>query len=106
MSPGPARSYGPRTEPGDVTHARVAQSGDYTIDLPLYRREIGNGSITCRMLKRAGGPGRRIVQLVGEYYDAGVQVTHAVQCNDEPDELRQLERLEGIIRAAQRRPSA
>lgn len=95
-----------RLDPDGVTqHAAVANAGEYSIDLPLYHRRVGNGTITCRMLKRKGGPGKRIVQLVGEYSDAGEGVTHVVQCASETEEVEQLARLERIILAASRRPS-
>lgn len=90
---------------GVTQHAAVANAGEYSIDLPLYHRRVGAGTITCRMLKREGGPGKRIVQLVGEYEDAGEGVTHVVQCASEVEELAQLARLERIIREASRRPS-
>jgi hypothetical protein len=101
----PARSYGPRREADGTQHARVAQAGEYSIELPLYQRAIGTGTITCRMLKRDAGPGRRIVQLLAEYYDAGVQVTRVVQCASETEEVAQLQRLERIIRRATSLPS-
>ena len=99
----PARTYGPLVEPDGTHHARVAHSADYSIETPLYMRPVGNGRITCKML-RSPTPAKRLVQLVGEYYDGGVQVTHIVQCDDEADEIRQLERLERKILAASRRP--
>jgi hypothetical protein len=85
-------------------HARVAHAAEYSLELPLYQRRVGNGTITCRMLK-SPTPAKRLVQLVAEYYDAGVQVTQVVQCEDEPDEVRQLARLERRILEASRRPS-
>lgn len=98
------RSYGPRFDPDGTQHARVAQATDYSIELPLYHRKVGNGMIYCRMLK-AAGPARRIVQLVAEYGDAGVDVHQVVQCFSDEDEVRQLQRLEGIILEASRRPT-
>lgn len=98
-------SYGRRIDPDGVQHAPVAQAHDYSIETPIYRRAVGNGTITCRMLKAAEGPARRIVQLTAEYYDAGVQVTQVVQCDSEQDEVRQLERLERRILEATRRPT-
>ena len=87
-----------------VQHARVGHAADYSIELPLYHREVGNGTIFCRLLK-SPTPAKRIVQLVAEYSDAGVEVQHVVQCEGEADEKRQLERLERIVLAASRRPS-
>lgn len=90
---------------GVTQHAPVAAAADYSIETPLYHRSVGNGTITCRMLK-APTPAKRIVQLVGEYTDAGVEVLHVVQCESEDEEIRQLERLERVILAASRRPSS
>jgi hypothetical protein len=90
---------------GVTQHAAVANAGEYSIDVALYHRRVGNGTITCRMLKRKGGPGKRIIQLVGEYSDAGEGVTQVIQCASEVEEIEQLARLEGIIRRASRRPS-
>jgi hypothetical protein len=98
------RSYGPRFDPDGTQHARVAHAADYSIELPLYHRRVGNGMISCRMLK-APTPAKRIIQLVAEYSDAGVAVQHVVQCTSEAEEVRQLERLERLILAASRRPS-
>jgi hypothetical protein len=99
------RSYGSRfIDDGEQT-MRVAQAHDYSIELPLYVRRVGSGRITCRMLK-APAPAKRIVQLVADYIEAGVHTTRVVQCESEFEEIRQLERLEGIIRAAERRPTA
>jgi hypothetical protein len=99
------RSYGPRfIDDGEQT-MRVAQAHDYSIELPLYVRRVGSGSITCRMLK-APTPAKRIVQLVAEYVEAGIDTTRVVQCESEVEEMHQLARLEGIILAAERRPTA
>jgi hypothetical protein len=97
------RSYGPRTDPDGTQHARVAQAHDYSIEIPQYRLAVGNGTITCRMLK-APQPARRLVQLLAEYTDAGVEVLQVVQCDSETEEVAQLARLERIILAASRRP--
>lgn len=101
-----ARSYGPRFDTsGDrAQHARVAQAADYSIEIPLYQRHVGNGVILCRMLK-APTPARRIVQLIARYTDAGVEVDHIVQCDSEQEEIHQLERLEKLILQASRRPT-
>jgi hypothetical protein len=98
------RSYGARVDPDGTEHARVSQANDYSIEIALYRRDVAGGSITCRMLK-ADRPAKRIVQLVAVYMDAGVQTERIVQCENEDEEIRQLERLERIIREASRRPS-
>lgn len=90
---------------GVTQHARVANAGEYSIEIPLYHRRVGNGTIMCRMLKQPA-PGKRIVQLVGEYSDAGVEVLQVVQCSSEQEEHEQLQRLERIILAASRRPAA
>jgi hypothetical protein len=85
-------------------HARVAQATDYSIELPLYHRRIGNGTVYCRMSK-AAQPARRIVELVAEYSDAGVAVQHVIRCTSEDEEIRQLMRLERLIAAASRKPA-
>jgi hypothetical protein len=99
------RSYGPRFDSDGTQHARVAQAADYSIELPLYHRRIGNGVVYCRLLK-APTPAKRLVQLVAEYSDAGVAVQHVIQCESEQDEMSSLARLEKLITAASRRPAA
>ena len=94
-----------RLDPDGTQHARVAHAADYSIELPLYDRRVGNGHIFCRML-RSPTPAKRIVQLVAEYSDAGVEVLRVVQCASEQEEITQLERLEKLILAASRRPSS
>lgn len=98
------RSYGPRVDPDGTQHARVAQAHDYKIETPLYVRQVGNGTITCRMLK-SPTPAKRIIQLVAQYSEAGVAVDRVVQCTSETEEIAQLERLERIVLEASRRPS-
>jgi hypothetical protein len=89
---------------GVTQHARVAHAADYSVELPLYHLEVGNGTIFCRVLK-SPSPAKRIVQLVAEYTDAGVEVLQVVQCESEAEETRELERLERRILEASRRPS-
>lgn len=89
---------------GVTQHADVAHAAEYSIDVPLYHRRVGNGTIVCRLLK-SPTPAKRIVQLQADYLDAGVDVHHVVQCDSELDEIRQLERLEGVILRASRRPA-
>lgn len=102
------RSFGPRFDPDGTQHARVAQAADYSIEVALYHRKVGNGWIHCRMLKAptVSTGSRRIVQLVAEYSDAGVDVHQVVQCSSEQEETAQLARLERIILTASRRPTA
>jgi hypothetical protein len=88
---------------GVTQHARVAHAAEYSIQVPLYHRHVGTGMITCRLL-RSPTPAKRIVQLVAEYVERGVDTTRVVQCESEVDEIRQLERLERIILEATRRP--
>jgi hypothetical protein len=93
----------PRQDPDGTVHRRVAHAAEYSIETPLYRREIAGGTVTCRMLtspQRA----KRIIQLSAEYYEAGILTTHIVQCESESDEVRQLQRLERVIREASRKP--
>jgi hypothetical protein len=85
-------------------HARVAHAGEYTIETPLYQRRVGNGTITCRMM-RSPTPAKRIVQLVADYHDGGIQTTRVCQCESEQEEVRDLQRLERLILEASRRPS-
>jgi hypothetical protein len=47
----------------------------------------------------------RIVQLLAEYEDAGVDVQQVVQCQDELEEAREAERLELLILTASIRPT-
>jgi hypothetical protein len=89
---------------GVIQHAPVANAADYAVDVVLYRRQVGTGSIVCRMLK-SPTPARRIVQLAATYNESGVQTDRIVQCASETEEVAQLERLERIIRAASCRPS-
>lgn len=84
-------------------HARVANAAEYTEELQLYARVVGNGTIRC-VMRKSPTPAKRLVQLVAEYWDAGVQVTQVVQCDSEQDEVRQLARLERRILEASRRP--
>lgn len=88
---------------GVTVHARVAHAAEYSIDVPLYHRRVGTGMITCRLL-RSPTPAKRLVQLVAEYVEAGVDTMRVVQCDSEVDEVRQLHRLERIILEATRRP--
>jgi hypothetical protein len=89
---------------GVVEHRRVAHAAEYSIELPLYMRTIGNGSVKCVLLK-SPTPAKRIVQLIAEYKEAGVYVHQVVQCISETEELAQLQRLERVILEASRRPS-
>ena len=100
------RSYARRVDPetGGL-HMRVAHEADYAVDRMLYRRLIGNGIVTCRLLKSDAAGARGLVQLVAEYSDAGVLTTQVSLCESEDDEIRQLSRLEKIILAASRRPT-
>jgi hypothetical protein len=95
----------PRLDSDGVTvHADVAHAAEYSIETPLYVRTVGNGTITCKLLQ-APTPAKRIVQLLAEYYERGVQVTHVVQCASESEEIRELERLEKVVLEASRKPS-
>jgi len=89
---------------GVTVHRDVANAADYSIDVVLYRHQVGTGSIVCRMLK-SPTPARRIVQLVATYLEEGIQTDRIVQCTSETEEIAQLERLERIILKASRRPT-
>lgn len=99
------REVGRRHDADGTVHRRVRNIGTYSEVTTLRRIRIGTGSIEVRLAKNAAGPGRRIVQLVADYNDAGVAVQHVVQCDDELDEARQLQRLERLILEAMRRPA-
>jgi hypothetical protein len=99
------RSYGPRFDGGDQT-ARVSQAHEYTRKDELWSRSIGSGRLSCRMLRAASGPARRIVQLVAEYDDRGVAVVQVVDCKSEEEEKREAFRLEGLIRYSNALPSS
>lgn len=94
----------PRTEVDGTQHADVAHAAEYSLEVPLYVRSVGAGTITCNMLK-APTPAKRLIQLKAEYYERGVQVTQVVQCSSEREEVAELARLERVMRAAQARPT-
>ena len=94
-----------RHDPDGTQHKMVADSIDYRVAATLWRRKVGNGSITCKLL-RGHKPSARIVQLLAEYDDAGTAVSRVVNCTDQLDEERQAQRLERIIRQASARPAA
>lgn len=96
----------PAFDPGDhAQHARVGSRAIYDVQIALWHRRVGNGTIYCRLLKASAGPARRLVELVAEFEDRGVGELRVVRCTSEADEHRELERLEGIMRAAAARPT-
>jgi len=100
------RDYGRRHDDDGTVHARVANVGNYGVQTILYTRKVGGaGTIRCELLRRRGGPGKRLVQLVADYDDAGVAVQRIVMCDDELDEQYQLRRLERTMLEAMRRPA-
>jgi hypothetical protein len=92
-----------RHDPDGTVHRDVAHAADYDVKTPLYRREVAGGTVTCYQL-RSRKPAKRLVQLEAEYTEAGILTTHIIHCEDLEDEVRQLERLERIIREASRKP--
>ncbi len=70
----------------------------------LWSRRVGNGTLTCELLK-GHKPSRRLVQLVADYENAGDTETRTCVCDDPLDEARQIKRLETIMLEAAARPS-
>jgi hypothetical protein len=84
-------------------HMAVAHAADYEVVTVLWRRRVGNGSITCKLL-RAKKPAKRIVQLHAEWTDAGVPTACVCQVHSPEEEQADAARLERQILAASRRP--
>jgi hypothetical protein len=100
------RDYGRRHDDDGTVHARVRNVGRYSVQTVLYTRSVaGVGTIRCELLRNRDGVGRRLVQLVADYVDAGVAVQRIVMCDDELDEKYQLGRLERTMLEAMRRPA-
>jgi hypothetical protein len=93
----------PRFDASGDQHAAVAHAADYELVTTLWRRRVGNGSITCQLL-RAKRPAKRIVQLHAEWTDAGVPTTCICQVHSPAEEAHDAARLERLILAASRRP--
>jgi hypothetical protein len=99
------RSHGPRVDPETgALHARVNQAHDYELATILWRRRIGNGTLTCKLFRARSGPARRIIQLEAAYTDAGVTSTLVSQVNDPLEEQFVAARMEREILAASARP--
>lgn len=88
-----------------AAQARVPEAHTYDLRVALYERRVGAGVIRCHLVRSSEGPARRLVQLVADYYEAGVAVTTCVQVASDDEELRELARLERVMLAAQRRPA-
>jgi hypothetical protein len=110
------RSWGPRKDPdGVVQHRAVATAGTYRVDKTLWRRKVAGGTITCELLRRVEGPGKRPVRLIADYEDAGVACQDVIYCEtpmEEQEAMGRLERkilkasLHGPIAAAGQEPAA
>lgn len=99
------RSYGPRTDPETgALHKRVSQAHDYDVAQILWHRPVGNGSITCELLRSSSGPAKRIVQLHARYTDAGVLTDRVIHLAGEDDEQLRVMLLTVDILEASRRP--
>jgi hypothetical protein len=99
------RSYGPRVDPETgALHKRVSQAHEYQVASLLWRRPVGNGIVTCELLRSITGPAKRIVQLRADYTDAGTVTTDVIQLAGEDDEQLQVMLLTVKILEASRRP--
>lgn len=98
------KRYSRRHDADGTQHKMVADSIEYRVAATLWQRKVGNGSITCKLL-RGHKPSARIVQLLAEYDDAGTAVSRVVNCTDQLDEQRQVQRLERVILLASTRPT-
>lgn len=98
-------SYGPQLDPdGVVQHKPVSSVAAYGRILTLWERKIGTGSIRCELV-RAAQPAHRIVRLIADYQDAGIEVQQLVQVHNVMEEQAETARLERIIRQASIRPN-
>lgn len=74
---------------------------DRAKSIQLWRRTVGNGTLTCELLKADKPGARRLVQLIADYEVAGDGHLRTCICDDEDDEQRQVKRLTELMLAAQ-----
>jgi hypothetical protein len=99
------KSYGPTQDEDGIPLGRAPDAVIYDRQLLLWERKIGNGKLTCELL-RPNRPGRRLVRLTGRYTDSGDEVCVVAVIDSEDDERLTALRLEQRMLAAQVRPAA
>ena len=94
------KSYGATHDEDGIPIGRVTNSATYNRQLLLWRRRIGNGTLTCEQLlpDRAA---RRLVRLTANYTDAGDEVCAVAIIEDEDDERLTASRFEQRMLMAQ-----
>ncbi len=96
------KSYGPKFDEDGIPLGSPSSAVTYSRSLVLWRRRIGNGTLTCEQL-RADQTAPRKIRLTANYTEGDESVQSVAFPTDELDEQLTIRRLEERMLLAQAR---